>query len=82
MLFALNTTGGYFNPIMASALSFGKSKNGLWIDTNFPIPLGCEGNTLVEHLSVYWVGALLGGLLARYCHEYLLNSGSSHSKVE
>lgn len=42
---------------------------------------GCEGNTLVEHLTVYWVGSLVGGLVARYIHDNLLTS-SSHSKLE
>ncbi|RWS15048.1 aquaporin-12-like protein, partial [Dinothrombium tinctorium] len=48
---ALHTTGGFFNPILASALT-----------------LNCKGNNLFEHFTVYWVGALLGGLLARYIH--------------
>src|SRR6266487_3493099 len=48
---ALNTTGGYFNPILASALT-----------------LGCEGNTFIEHFFVYWFGAIIGGLGARYMH--------------
>lgn len=48
MFIALNTTGGYFNPIMASALT-----------------LNCKGNTLIEHLIVYWIGALTGGFIAK-----------------
>lgn len=58
---ALNTTGGYFNPIMASALA-----------------MGCEGNTLLEHLSVYWIGSLGGGIVARWCHQNFLVAG--HAK--
>ncbi|XP_064456807.1 aquaporin-11-like [Ornithodoros turicata] len=51
VLAALTTTGGYFNPIMASALM-----------------LGCEGNTLMEHFLVYWLGALVGGFFGHYLH--------------
>jgi len=60
LLVALNTTGGYFNPIMASALT-----------------IGCEGNSFLEHLIVYWIGSLLGGIGARWCHENIL---ASHNK--
>jgi len=58
VMFALNTTGGYFNPIMASALTF-----------------GCEGNSLFEHLAVYWIGSLVGGIGARWCHKNFLAGG-------
>lgn len=58
----MNTTGGFFNPIMASALTF-----------------GCEGHTMIEHFSVYWGGALIGGLAARWCHLAML---TSHSKKD
>ncbi|XP_015789581.1 aquaporin-11 [Tetranychus urticae] len=51
VLAALDTSGGFFNPILASALT-----------------LNCEGNDFLEHFLVYWVGALLGGLLARKLH--------------
>ncbi|KAI2798176.1 hypothetical protein RDWZM_001920 [Blomia tropicalis] len=63
VLFALNTTGGYFNPIMASALTF-----------------GCEGNTMTEHLMVYWIGSLIGGLIARWFHKNFLSS--NHHKMD
>ncbi|XP_076329621.1 putative aquaporin-12A [Tachypleus tridentatus] len=51
---ALSTTGGFFNPILASALT-----------------LGCHGNTFMEHIVVYWIGAFLGGLVARLLHQTL-----------
>ncbi|XP_013788340.1 aquaporin-11-like [Limulus polyphemus] len=54
VLAALNTTGGFFNPILASALT-----------------LGCHGNTIIEHFIVYWIGALIGGLIARVLHQAL-----------
>ncbi|KAG8198046.1 hypothetical protein JTE90_001880 [Oedothorax gibbosus] len=49
VLAATSTTGGFFNPVLATALT-----------------LGCKGNTLVEHIVVYWVGSLVGGFIGRY----------------
>jgi len=43
---ALTTSGGYFNPVLASALQY-----------------GCDGATMWEHLSVYWVGDTIGAIL-------------------
>lgn len=50
-LTAQDSSGGFFNPVLASALT-----------------LNCEGNDLFEHFIVYWVGSLIGGLMARYIH--------------
>ncbi|XP_054157711.1 aquaporin-11-like [Oppia nitens] len=55
VLYALTTTGGFFNPILASALT-----------------LNCKGNTLFEHLSVYWIGSLIGSLMARSVYMFIL----------
>ncbi|XP_054721192.1 aquaporin-11-like [Uloborus diversus] len=52
VLAATSTTGGFFNPVLATALT-----------------LGCKGNTLVEHLVVYWIGCLVGGFMARIVYE-------------
>lgn len=49
VLAATSTTGGFFNPVLATALT-----------------LGCRGNTLIEHITVYWIGSLLGGFIGRY----------------
>ncbi|CAL1261596.1 unnamed protein product [Larinioides sclopetarius] len=49
VLAATSTTGGFFNPVLATALT-----------------LGCRGNTLVEHIVVYWIGSLVGGFIGRY----------------
>ncbi|GFY55899.1 uncharacterized protein TNIN_358541 [Trichonephila inaurata madagascariensis] len=49
VLAATSTTGGFFNPVLATALT-----------------LGCHGNTLVEHVVVYWIGSLFGGFIGRY----------------
>lgn len=64
----MNTTGGFFNPILASALM-----------------IGCQGHTYLEHFQVYWIGALTGGLLARWMHLNVLNSKNSsieHNKSD
>jgi len=42
------------------------------------LKLGCEGNTLIEHLVVYWIGASTGALLSVYLYntrpmKYLIN---------
>ncbi|KAI1290002.1 hypothetical protein HDE_08108 [Halotydeus destructor] len=50
-LFAMDSSGGYFNPILASALT-----------------LNCKGNNFFEHLFVYWVASLTGGIIARTIH--------------
>ena len=48
---ALNYSGGFFNPILASALT-----------------LNCRGNNLAEHIFVYWLASLAGGIVARTIH--------------
>ncbi|XP_015921937.1 aquaporin-11 [Parasteatoda tepidariorum] len=52
VLAATSTTGGFFNPVLATALT-----------------LGCKGNTLTEHIVVYWIGSLLGGFIGRFLYE-------------
>jgi len=44
---ALDYSGGYFNPVLATSLK-----------------LNCRGNTIVEHMIVYWIGSLAGSALA------------------
>ncbi|KAF8785970.1 Aquaporin-11 like protein [Argiope bruennichi] len=51
VLAATSTTGGFFNPVLATALT-----------------LGCRGNTVVEHIVVYWIGSLVGGFIGRYLY--------------
>ena len=29
---------------------------------------GCKGNTTLEHVTIYWVGASLGAILAYYMY--------------
>jgi glycerol uptake facilitator-like aquaporin len=53
-IYGLDTTGGFFNPILASALT-----------------LNCEGNNIIQHVFVYWLGALTGGIIARTAHIFL-----------
>jgi glycerol uptake facilitator-like aquaporin len=50
----LNSSGGFFNPILASALT-----------------LNCQGNNIVEHIFVYWLGSLAGSIVARTLHMVL-----------
>jgi hypothetical protein len=50
-ILALDSSGGFFNPILASALT-----------------LNCQGNSLIEHIFVYWLAALSGGMIARTLH--------------
>jgi len=44
---ALDYSGGYFNPVLATSLK-----------------LNCRGNTVVEHVIVYWIGSLAGSALS------------------
>jgi len=44
---ALDYSGGYFNPALATSLK-----------------LNCRGNTVMEHVVVYWIGSLAGSALA------------------
>jgi len=67
---ALDSSGGFFNPILASALT-----------------LNCQGNNLVEHIFVYWLGSLSGGMIARTMHMVLRGQTPSqyrklHEKTE
>nr|ARX80212.1 aquaporin [Blomia tropicalis] len=64
-LIALDTSGGYFNPVLASALT-----------------LNCDGNTLVEHIVVYWLGAMIGALLARYMSLWIHGQLAPREKLE
>ncbi|XP_035209554.1 aquaporin-11-like [Stegodyphus dumicola] len=57
VLAATSTTGGFFNPVLATALT-----------------LGCKGNTLMEHIVVYWIGSLVGGFIGRYLFEIRFSS--------
>lgn len=67
-IFAFNSSGGFFNPILASALT-----------------LNCAGNNLMEHLFVYWLASLTGGIVARTLHMLLRGFATqedSHQKHE
>lgn len=44
------------------------------------LTLGCEGNTLIEHLLVYWIGSIVGGLAARALHIFI--RGEPKEKLE
>lgn len=57
VVLALDSSGGYFNPVLASSLEF-----------------GCSGVSLSQHLLVFWLGPLLGHVLARSIHEKYFKS--------
>lgn len=46
---ALEVSGGYFNPVLASSLEY-----------------GCKGINFYQHVIVFWIGPLLGHVLARF----------------
>lgn len=69
-ILALDSSGGFFNPILASALT-----------------LNCTGNSLIEHIFVYWLASLTGGIIARTMHMLFRGNGypvqeESHEKHE
>lgn len=61
---ALDSSGGFFNPILASALT-----------------LNCQGNNIIQHIFVYWLGSLAGGMIARTLY-MVLRGEDSHEKGE
>lgn len=50
---AFNYSGGYFNPVLATALKW-----------------GCGGNSHIDHLIVYWLGACVGAILSVPLYKY------------
>ena len=62
---ALDSSGGFFNPILASSLT-----------------LNCEGNNLIQHIFVYWLGSLAGGMIARTLYMVLRGEEDFHEKEE
>lgn len=57
VVLALDLSGGYFNPILASSLEF-----------------NCEGIHTYQHAIVFWMGPLVGHLIARLLFMLLLAS--------
>lgn len=51
---ALHSTGGYFNPVLASSLKF-----------------GCQGQSIMEFIIVYWIGSTIGSIIALAFHRTL-----------
>lgn len=48
VVLALELSGGYFNPVLASSLEY-----------------GCKGINFYQHAIVFWIGPLLGHIMAR-----------------
>lgn len=48
VVFALELSGGYFNPVLAASLEY-----------------GCKGIHVYQHVLVFWLGPLLGHVVAR-----------------
>ncbi|GAB6027536.1 hypothetical protein CHUAL_001784 [Chamberlinius hualienensis] len=49
---ALHSSGGYFNPALATSLK-----------------MGCDGHSILEFIMVYWVGSVIGSLIALTFHK-------------
>ncbi|XP_022256035.1 aquaporin-11-like [Limulus polyphemus] len=67
-------TAGVINSITITVLSLGAlGTTGGFFNPILAsvLTLGCHGNTLTEHVAVYWIGAFLGGLVARLLHQTL-----------
>ncbi|KAI1290003.1 Aquaporin-12B [Halotydeus destructor] len=62
-LLSKDSSGAFFNPILASAFT-----------------LNCKGNSMAEHLIVYWIGSLSGSVVARKLHMDRSNNVATNVK--